>query len=42
MNGSSDYLDLTGYHNAAITASGVQFDAGLSKTKFGAFKLGGV
>jgi hypothetical protein len=42
MNGSSDYLDLTGYHNAAITSSGVQFDAGLSKTKFGAFKLGGV
>ena len=39
MNGSSDYLDLTGYHNAAITASGVQFDAGLSKTKFGAFKI---
>ena len=35
MNGSSDYLELFGFSNATAP----QFDLGLSKTYFGAYKL---
>ena len=40
MNGSSDYLQLGAYHNAAVTSSGVVVDgAGNYSTNFGAYKI---
>jgi len=41
MNGSSDYLQVGAYHNAAVTASGVEVDGnGNYSTNFGAFRIG--
>jgi hypothetical protein len=40
MNGSTDFLQLGAYHNAAVTGSGVVVDgAGNYSTNFGAYKI---